>query len=254
MSRLILEGRYYHLLPVGRQRGYTLERLELPLAKTAFLPIDVYGRGYSEGEPRPEREPLWFPGSYELEREIIVDRIAPCLRAARQIGMPVIYVNNSNPLVRGDLSEFGAVLRRTHGLTDAEGWQTERPEEFEFSACVAPQLGDHLCKKLVYSGFYGTYTDVLLRNLGIKNLIAVGFATNACLHTTLTEAMYRNYRVVLLRDTTLGMECDDTYHDLTLTKAFVRFIETHVGYTATSQAFLQACAELSPGDRRSSTV
>jgi nicotinamidase-related amidase len=84
----------------------------------------------------------------------------------------------------------------------------------------------------------------LLRNLGVKNLIAVGFATNACLHTTLTEAMYRNYRVVLLRDCTAGMECDDTYRDMTLTKSFLRFIETHVGYTSTSDDFLAACSKL----------
>jgi hypothetical protein len=53
--------------------------------------------------------------------------------------------------------------------------------------------------------------------------------------------MYRNFRVILLRDCTLGMECDDTWRDLTLTKSFVRFIETHVGYTATAEQFLQAC-------------
>jgi nicotinamidase-related amidase len=243
MKTLSLNARYYDMLPIGAQRGYCDEHLELPLANTAFFPIDIYGRGYSEGEPRPEREPLWFPGSFEVEREMMHDRIAPCLVAARRIGMPVIYVNNSNPPVRADLSEFGAVLRRTHGLTDAERWHTEQVAEFEFSRCVAPQPGDYMCKKVIYSGFFETNTDMLLRNLGIKNLVAVGFATNACVHTTLTEAMYRNYRVILLRDCTAGMECDDTYQDLALTRAFVRFVETHVGFTATSQDFLQACGE-----------
>jgi nicotinamidase-related amidase len=152
----------------------------------------------------------------------------------------VVYANNSNPLVRADRSEFGAVLRRTHGLTDQERWLTDRPEEFEFSSCVAPQPGDHVSPKLYYSGFHGTFTDTLLRNLGVKNLVAVGFATNACVHTTLTEAMYRNYRVILLRDCTAGMECDDTYKDMALTRAFVRFVETHVGYTSTSDEFLEA--------------
>ncbi len=134
----------------------------------SFFPIDIYGRGYSGGEPRPEREPLWFAGSFELEREMIHDRIAPCLAAARRIGMPVVYVNNSNPPVRADLSEFGAVLRRTHGLTDAERWHTEQVAEFEFSACVAPQPGDYLCQKVMYSGFFETNTDTLLRNLGSR--------------------------------------------------------------------------------------
>jgi ureidoacrylate peracid hydrolase len=242
MPMLQLNARYYDMLSIGDgQRGHCAERLELPLDNTAFLAIDIYGRGYSDGEPRPAREPLWFPGSFEIERDMIRDRIAPCLAAARRIGMPVVYVNNSSPRVRADVSEFGAVLRRTHGLTDAERWHTERPEEFEFSRCVAPQPGDYLCQKLMYSGFFETHTDTLLRNLGIKNLVAVGFATNACVHTTLAEAMYRNYRVILLRDCTAGMECDDTYRDMALTNTFVRFIEVHVGYTSTSQEFLQAC-------------
>ncbi len=41
----------------------------------------------------------------------------------------------------GDQSQFGAILRRTHGLTDAERWRTERPEEFEYSSCVSPPTG-----------------------------------------------------------------------------------------------------------------
>ena len=244
MKDLVLNGRYYDMIPVGEQKGYMTERLDLRLEESCLLAVDIYGVGYSAGEPRPEREPLWFPGSYEIERDIMQNRIAPCLQAARRAKLPVVYVNNSNPLVRGDRSEFGAVLRRTHGLTDAERWQSESPEEFQFSQCVAPQPGDHFAKKLVYSGFYGTFTDTLLRNLGVKNLIAVGFATNACLHTTLTEAMYRNYRVILLRDCTAGMECDDTYREMTLTKSFLRFIETHVGFTSTSEDFLAACQQL----------
>lgn len=241
MPPLEIPGRYYDLLPVGRQRGHREETLALAIERTAFLPIDIYGLGYSDGEPRPEREPLWFPGSFELQRTIMRERIAPCLQAARRIGLPVIYANNSNPGVRGDRSEFGAVLRRTHGLTDDERWQHESPEEFRFSACVAPQPGDHVCPKLFYSGFHGTHLDTLLRNLRVETLVVVGFATNACVHTTLTDALYRNYRVVLLRDCTLGMECDDTYRDLALTQAFIRFVETHVGFTSTAAAFLEAC-------------
>ena len=235
-----LECQYYDMTPIGRQRGFVKEQLTLKLSQTALFLVDVYGLGYSDGEAVPEREPLWFPGSFELVKGIMRNRIAPCLEASRTAGIPIVYVTNSNPSVRSDLSEFGAVLRRTHGLADRERWDTKLPGEFEFSRCVAPRDGEHVCRKLFYSGFHGTYTDVLLRNLGIKNLIAVGFATNACLHTTLTEAMYRNYRVVLLRDCTAGMECDDTYQDMRLTSSFIRFIETHVGFTSTAEEYAKA--------------
>jgi ureidoacrylate peracid hydrolase len=97
---------------------------------------------------------------------------------------------------------------------------------------------------LFYSGFHGTHLDTLLRNLRIETLVVVGFATNACVHTTLADALYRNYRVVLLRDCTLGMECDDTYRDLALTRAFIRFVETHLGFTSTGDAFVEACSRV----------
>jgi len=239
MKNLNLNARFYDMIPIGDQKGHTDVELDLAFKQTAFLLIDVYGLGYSPGEPKPEREPLWFPGSYEIELDIMANRIAPCLEAARKAGMHIIYSNNSNPLIRGDLSQFGDILRRTHGLTDKERWQTQRPDEFEFSKCVKPKPGEHISEKLFYSGFHGTHLDALLRNLGVKNLIAVGFVTNACVHTTLTDSMYRNYRVVLLRDCTAAMECDDTYKDMTLTNAFIRFVETHVGFTSTSQQFLQ---------------
>jgi nicotinamidase-related amidase len=249
VDSLRIKSRFYDMVPIGSQKGYTEVELELALQDTAFFLIDVYGLGFSAGEPKPEREPLWFPGSYELEHEIVTRRIVPCLEAARRLGMKVVYTNNSNPLVRADRSEFGDILRRTHGLTDQERWLTESPEEFQYSECVRPRPGEHESKKLVYSGFFGTQLDTLLRNLAVKNLIAVGFATNACLHTTLTEAMYRNYRVILLRDCTAGMECDDTYQEMALTNAFLRFIETHVGFTATSDEFLRSATAIQRAGR-----
>ena len=243
MKDLELNARFYDMVPIGNQKGHTDCQLNLKFEETAFFLIDVYGLGYSPGEPKPDREPLWFPGSYELQYDIMVNRISPSLEGARKAGMLVIYSNNSNPLVRADLSQFGDILRRTHGLTDKARWQTERPEEFKFSKCVQPKSGEYVSKKLVYSGFYSTHLDTLLRNLGVKNLVAVGFATNACVQATLTEAMYRNYRVILLRDCTAAMESDDTYKDMAQTSAFIRFIETHVGYTSTSRFFLQCLDE-----------
>ena len=118
MHTLTLNGRCYNMLPIGPQQGYGSEPLDLALDSTAFMPIDVYSLGHSEGEARPEREPLWFPGSFEIEREIMQKRISPCLAAARRIGMPVIYVNNSNPSVRADAlahHEYARIARHLLG-------------------------------------------------------------------------------------------------------------------------------------------
>ena len=99
-------------------------------------------------------------------------------------------------------------------------------------------------RKQMYSGFFETCLETLLRNLQIKNLVVVGFAANACLQGTLTDALYRNYRIILLRDCTAAMEYRDTIEDQAITKYVVRFVEAFLGYTTTSADFVRSCEEI----------
>jgi ureidoacrylate peracid hydrolase len=173
----------------------------------------------------------------------MVGHVKPALEAARRIGMPIIYLNNSNQMVATQKSEFGSILVRTHGLTVEERWETD-PVEFRFSKLVEPGPGEYIVRKQLYSGFFETCLETLLKNLRIKNLITVGFAANACVLGTLTDAMYRNYRIVLLRDCTAAMEYHDTMADQTITRFIVRHVEAFLGYTSTSADFVRACQQL----------
>jgi ureidoacrylate peracid hydrolase len=237
---LKIPGRYYRMYPPEAYLGHAEEMLDLALEQTAFMLIDVYGLGYSPGEPEPVRPALFYQGSTEVERRVMVDHIKPALDAARRIGLPIIYVNNANQMVAAQHSEFASVLARTHGLTVEERWETD-PVEFRFSKLVAPQPGEYVVRKQMYSGFFETCLESLLRNLGIKNLVVVGFAANACLQSTLNDALYRNYRIVLLRDCTAAMEYHDTIEEQTITRYVIRHIEAFLGYTATSQDFVRSC-------------
>ena len=242
---LRISGRYYRMYPPEAYLGHAEETLELALGQTALMLIDVYGLGYSPGEPEPERPALFYKGSTEVERRVMVDHVKPALEAARRIGMPVIFLNNSNQMVAAQRSEFGAILVRTHGLTVEERWEAD-PVEFQFSKLVTPQPGEYLVRKQMYSGFFETCLESLLKNLGIKNLVAVGFAANACVLGTLNDALYRNYRIVLLRDCTAAMEYHDTIDKQSITGFIIRHVEAFLGYTATSQDFVRSCEQL-PG-------
>jgi len=241
---LQLPGRYYRMYPPEAYLGYAEETLSLRLDQTAFVLIDVYGLGYSPGEPEPARPALFYAGSTEIERRVMVNCIKPALEAARRIGMPVIYVNNANQMVASQQSEFGSLLVRTHGLTVEERWETD-PVEFRFSKLVEPRPGEYIVRKQMYSGFFETCLESLLRNLQIKNLVAMGFAANACVQATLTDALFRNYRVVLLRDCTAAMEYHDTIGEQKITRDVVRHVEAFLGYTATSSDFISTCAQIS---------
>ena len=75
---------------------------------------------------------------------------------------------------------------------------------------IAPQSDDYYIRKYVYSGFWDTRLDSLLRNLGIRTLVCAGFAADICLLGTMIDALYRNYRIVLLRDATQAVEIPDS--------------------------------------------
>jgi hypothetical protein len=57
--------------------------------------------------------------------------------------------------------------------------------------------------------------------------------------------MYRNYRVVVLRDCTLAAEFADTVENLEMTRLAVRYYEAMVGFTSTSDQFIEACGAVS---------
>ena len=112
-----------------------------------------------------------------------------------------------------------------------------------------PQGGEYFVRKHTYSGFYSTRLDDLLRNLDVKNLICVGYMTGVCLLTTLVDALFRDYKVVLVRDATLGSETSlvDSEDPLfnNITARFVRYIECFVGVTVSAEEFAEACATAS---------
>ena len=137
---LRISGRYYRMYPPEKYLGHAEEMLGLAPEQTAFMLIDVYGLGYSPGELEPGRPSLFYRGSTEVERRVMVDHVKPALEAARRIGLPIIYLNNSNQMVATQYSEFGSLLVRTHGLTVEERWETD-PVEFRFSKVVEPGTG-----------------------------------------------------------------------------------------------------------------
>ncbi len=87
----------------------------------------------------------------------------------------------------------------------------------------------------------------MLRGFDARNLVVVGFDSRICLATTVIDAMYRNYRVIALRDC-IGTAAEATGSDSAeaerqrADEEAIRFIEVNVGYTSTSAQWIAACA------------
>lgn len=245
--QLLFPSRYYCRWPFKEPRGYQEEIQRLDVRETALLVVDVYGKGYDEGDPVPEYPALFFDQMFLRERDVIRNRIVPSLEAARRAGLPVVYTTNYWPRAGWDQSEFGKMCQRTETgwAGTLEGSIGGDSDYVAFSNIISPRAEDYVVNKTMYDGFFGTYLDVLLRNMQVKNLVCVGFTADICLLNTAIGALYRNYRVVVLRDCTLGAEFADTLEDMRMTWFGIRCVEAMVGFTATSEAFIEACGRIS---------
>lgn len=234
-SCLELEARYFRgYATASSPPGHATESLSLDLTTTAFLLVDVYhgmqGNEDIEGVSGPVGE-QWRQ---------TVRRIAVALEGARSCGLPVVYAINSAPRIALEQSEFGAHFRRswgsdfTHtfreGGVDSREYHGGRPGPLIFPEELEPRPNEYYVRKHVYSAFFDTRLDTLLRNLDTRTLVTVGFWADICMLATSLDAFYRNYRVIWLRDGTLGDE-----------EWAVRWFENAIGYTVTTDEFAVAC-------------
>jgi ureidoacrylate peracid hydrolase len=250
---LEFKGRYYKYLPRD-ETGYHFEDFTVDVKEAALVAVDLYNTlGYSPEDPPAPEVDVVVSGERKTKafhKDIVLNCIAPALEAARSIGLPVIYVTNSAPRINIDNSEFARRRMRF------SGWRTEDlfaeecvdPREYTFghsrhikiSKVVEPQPGDFYVRKHVNSGFFETRLDSLLRNLNTKVLFFVGFALDSCLGGTMIDALYRNYKVVLLRDGAAANDLPHEEEDMAFTRRMVLWVECKLGVTLTSQEFVQA--------------
>jgi nicotinamidase-related amidase len=209
--------------------GEKFDTLKLELDKTAFMIVDSDGGA---------------------SNDYVEKGIAPALRAARGIGMRVLYIHNDFSLA----DEPGSIKREIHGTRWGNAEARDRPPPSReplkprYSPSIQPLPDEPDFPKREWSGFHETHVDYHLRCYGIKTLVAVGFSQRSCLYQTLNGAVEHNYRVIMLRDCTFSSEYPDTVDESLpekgwLRKIMLRNFEHVVGYTSTSAEFAQACEE-----------
>jgi ureidoacrylate peracid hydrolase len=180
------------------------------------------------------------------------------LSAARDAGIKIVYLKMG---FRPDLSDLGdtdspsrvrhlqlGVGQLSLAPDGSQGrflirdtWNTDVIEE------LRPQPEDVVVYKRRFSGFYQTELDNVLRRLGIRNLIFAGCTTSVCVDSTIRDAMFRDYRCVLLADCTgepIGCELSRSNHEASLL-----VIQTLFGWVSDSERFdsaLQARRRLPP--------
>ena len=167
-------------------------------SSTAVLVVDMLKDFFSDGGA------MVLDGGdvlYEPHREL--------LGAARDIGMPVFWLNQDLP---PDDSLFQT--RAVHCLSGT--WGAEIVDEIPVDA------SDIIISKRRYSGFFQTTLDLNLRERGIDTVIVTGVVTNICVRSTVHDAFFLSYKVIVPED--LVMATSDQAQEVTLYD-----IDTHYG-------------------------
>jgi nicotinamidase-related amidase len=240
---LPLKGRYHHS---GEQR---FENISLPIRRTAFLLVDVYFNDQNRGDWGDPVNP--FVNHFEK----MEDSISLALRAARSVDIQVI-----SPRIRLQSSAFGDHYSRcwsedgsphTFNREFAEGGVDPREYHggpvtpLKIADSLKPKDEDLYIRKHVYSAFFDSRLDTALRNLGVNTLVCAGLWANVCMAATALDALYRNYRVIWLRDGTLAGEGHrEDPATLPNTGHWIAWFEEVIGFTVTSDDFSLACQEL----------
>lgn len=114
--------------------------------------------------------------------------IAELKRAAKQAGIPAIYVNDKFGKWQSDLNKIVS-----HCLEDKVRGKA-------FVEMVLPEEDDYFVLKPKHSGFYSTTLELLLEHLGARSLILTGIAGNNCVLFTANDAYMRDFKLFVPSD------------------------------------------------------
>jgi nicotinamidase-related amidase len=137
----------------------------------------------------------------------VLERIGNLLDAARRARIPVVHCT---VVTRRDFGGASANCRLL-AFARAAGEATLTPDSAaaEIASELGPAEDDYVVARLHgVSPFDGTELDSVLRNLGVRSIVATGVSLNVALLGLTFEAVNRGYQVVLPRDATAGTPPD----------------------------------------------
>lgn len=173
--------------------------LKLNRAKAALLVVDMQKFFLTPGVD-----------AYTEGGSAIIPNLKKLIKAFRAAGRPVIYTRHVH---KADKSDAGIMGWWWQGMC------LEGSPESEVHPEIAPLPGEKVIFKHRYSSFYNTDLEIVLRCLGIEDVVVTGIMTNLCCETTAREAYMRDFRVFFPADGT-GASHEDMHQATLLNLSF----------------------------------
>ncbi|MGN7799529.1 cysteine hydrolase family protein [Leifsonia sp. 22587] len=146
-----------------------------------------------------------------------VDTAAEALAAAREHGIPPIFVRVAFRPGYPEVAASNLAFSRTVGAGDA--MHLDSPAT-QITDRLAPRDGEPVVVKKRVSAFAGSDLAVLLRGLGADELVLTGIATSGVVLSTVRQAADLDYRITVLADA-CG-DADPEVHRVLTEKVFPR--------------------------------
>ncbi|KIX97559.1 uncharacterized protein Z520_07012 [Fonsecaea multimorphosa CBS 102226] len=144
------------------------------------------------------------------DTELFLQRLSQTIDAARHAGLTVIYVRVAFRPGYPEASPRNASLARVKAHGSAAGFGEDDPLT-QIHAAALPLPTDIVVTKRRVSALHGTDLDLVLRSLGVENLVIAGLSTSGVVMSTVRQAADMDYRLVVLAD--LCRDSDQEMHD-----------------------------------------
>jgi len=138
----------------------------------------------------------------------ITPNIQALLATMRKLGYRVLHTRESHLPLSADLpanKHWRSCAEGIPGLGDTNGDPNIRPLThgtygWDIIDAVKPAANEPVIDKPTKGAFGNTSIELILRNLGVQNLIMTGVTTDVCVHTIMREANDRGFECILATD------------------------------------------------------
>ncbi len=161
--------------------------------------------------------------------EVLVAPQRRVIDAARECGCPIVFVADAH---RSNVRQDREFLKRTPHCIEGS-WGAKVIDD------LAPRSDDIYVTKRRYSAFFNTDLDLTLNDLKVDTLIVFGVVTNICVRSTVHDAFFHGYQVVVPEDcvaATGPREQASSLYD----------IATHFGVVSDSKEVVEALLRHAP--------
>ena len=205
---------------------------KINIKKTALLVIDM------QNDLIKAKEEPFNAVTKMVESKGVIRNTAKVIAAARQVGMPIIFIGHVHRKDNADVFPTITDLMLQGLVPPLREAMVEGTSGAYFVDELKPLPADHVVWKRRSNAFYNSDLELMLRRQGIDTVIITGVVTNGCVANTVRGAQERDLHVIVLSDCCAAMMPEDDDY-------FIKKVFPRAGRVRTSDEIIAAMAEAS---------